>query len=80
MRKCFVVIHHNFVEGLNAYAFFNEEDAKKSVSADAETVLDALKKQGYESAKLDNAWNSKEVYVPDTDIYYSWTIIHSDIQ
>lgn len=80
MRKCFVVVHRNYAEGADAYAFWDENDAKKSVEDDAETIVEDLTAQGYEPVIVKNGWDTAEVYVPDSDIYYEWSIIVSAIR
>lgn len=39
-----------------------------------------LKKEGYERIEVLEKMDSMTVYVPDTDIYYEWTISESEIQ
>lgn len=79
MKECFVVVHRNYSEGTDAYAFFNEEDAKKCVHEDVNTEVISLKEEGYEPVVLDR-FGSKEIYVPDSDIYYEWEILNTTIR
>lgn len=71
---CCIVVHSNYADGTDAYAFWKEDDAKKSVSEDAKMTMASLLEQGYINATLLKRPDEIEVYVPDTDIYYSWSI------
>lgn len=78
-ETCFIVVHRNYADGADAYAFWNEEDARKSVSEDIDVTVKSLKESGYE-VKLLERLDEWEVYVPDTDIYYEWSIGQSTIE
>lgn len=79
MKECFIVVHNNYADGMTAYAFWNEADAKKSVDEDVKTVVKDLKEQGYETTVLWHGYDSVEVYAADSNINYEWTIIISDV-
>ena len=80
MKECFIVVHSNYDEGMTAYAFWKEDEAKKSVNEDVKTVVKDLTEQGYNPTVLRRGCDSVEVYVADSDIYYEWNIIISEIQ
>lgn len=42
MSQCFIVIHRNYADGLDACVFWNEDEAKKSVNEDVDTVVKSL--------------------------------------
>lgn len=76
---CFIVVHRNYADGADACAFWNEEDARKSISEDIDVTVKRLKESGYE-VKLLERLDEWEVYVPDTDIYYEWSVGQSTIE
>ena len=81
MKECFIVVHSNYDEGMTAYAFWKEDEAKKSVNEDVETVVKDLTEQGYKPTVLwHDRGSSVEIYAADKNIYYEWNIIISDIQ
>ena len=45
-----------------------------------ETVKADLASQGYERVEVLEKIDGTTVYVPDTDIYYEWTICETDIR
>lgn len=79
---CFIVVHRNYADGVDAYAFWNEEDARKSISEDIDVTVKSLKESGYEVKLLErlDEWDEWEVSVPDTDIYYEWSVGQSTIE
>lgn len=79
MNNCFVVIHKNYAEGVDAYAFWGEEEAKKSVNADVDTEFKSLCDEGYNPVILRRP-SGATVRVNDTDIYYEWDILMSTIE
>jgi len=79
-QKCYVVADSSYDIGLSTYAFWCEEHAKKSVQEDVETVKADLASQGYERVEVLEKIDGTTVYVPDTDIYYEWTICETDIR
>lgn len=79
MKDCFVVIHWNYADGMDACVFCNKENARESVEEDVETVEKDLRAQGYEPTTLGDAVGGAEVYVPDSNIYYEWKIIATHI-
>lgn len=80
MKKCFIVVHTSYDEGTDAYAFYDEKDARKSIGEDVKTVEKDLIEQGYEPTTTRNGLDNATVYVPDSDIYCEWCIITSDIR
>lgn len=81
VEVCFIVVHRNYAEGVDAYAFYDKTDAETAVSEEVATEVRSLKEQGYELiAMTKNATGGAEVYVPDTNIYYEWEIIVSGIR
>ena len=80
MKECFIVVDSNYADGMTAYAFWKEDEAKKSVSEDVETVVKDLTEQGYNPTVLRHDCDSVEIYAADRDIYYEWNIIISEIQ
>ena len=80
MKECFIVVHSNYDEGMTAYAFWKEDEAKKSVNEDVDTVVKDLTEQGYKPTVLWRDLDRVEVYVADSDIYYEWNIIINEIR
>lgn len=80
MGKCSIVVHRNYAEGTDACAFWDEKDARKSVKEDVDTEVKSLIEEGYEPTTLWHNQNSVEVFVTDSDIYYEWEIIGSQIR
>ncbi len=79
MNKCLIVVHRNYAEGTDAYAFWDEKTAEKSVNADADTKVVSLCGEGYNPVVLRRP-NGVTVYVTDTDIYYEWEILKTTIE
>lgn len=80
MKPCYIVVHRNYSEGTDAYAFWSKDDAMKSINEDVETVVKSLTEEGYEPTVLRDACDGVEVYVADSDIYYQWSIFDSNVQ
>ena len=80
MSQCFIVIHRNYADGLDACVFWNEDEAKKSVNEDVDTVVKSLTEEWYTPTVLRDACDGVEVYVADSDIYYEWNIFRSSIR
>lgn len=80
MKECFIVVHRNYAEGLDAYAFRSEDVARKSVRQDVETEMKSLTEEGYEPTVSWQDDDNVEIKAADGDIYYEWSIIQSDIQ
>lgn len=78
-QEIIVVIHSNYAEGRDAYAFWDKKTAQKSVDADVKTEVKNLTEEGRVPVTLYNL-NNVTVYVPDTDIYYEWEIINTTIE
>lgn len=79
-KGCYIVLHQNYAEGGDAYAFYSKEQAKKELEADVRLTVQNLEQDGYSPVWLTDACDGHEVYVPDTDIYYEWSIIPSTIE
>ncbi len=80
MIECFIVVHRNYAEGMDAYGFLNEDAAKKSVNDDVDTVVKSLVEEGYEPTVLRYTPDNVKVYAADKNIYYEWNIIISNVQ
>lgn len=80
MKGCFVVVHRSHEEGLTAYVYLNEEDARRSVVEGADSVMDMLRGSGYTPRYSQNGWDNIDVSVADENIYHEWSIIMSEIQ
>lgn len=79
MSECFIVVHRNYAEGTDAYAFWSEKWAKKSVNEDVNTEFTSLCIEGYNPIILRRT-SGATVYVNDTDIYYEWEILKTTIE
>lgn len=79
-KECRVVVHRNYAEGTDAYAFWSEADAKQSIQEDVKTVAADLEQQGYKPVRVLERLDSSEVYVADGDIYYEWQIVPTTIR
>ena len=71
-EKCYTVI--------DVYSFWNKEDAERSVKDDVQTELANLREAGRERIEVQETLDGATIYVPDTDIYYEWTIVETDIR
>lgn len=76
---CTIVVHRNYADGVDAYAFYHEDDAMRSVDEDVRTVERDLAEQGYESKTIRRGEGDVEIYAADGDIYYEWSVIPSEI-
>lgn len=79
-QACFIVIHRNYADGTDAYAFWNEASARKSILDDVNITVRSLKDSGYKDVEVLERTDECEVYVPDTDIYYEWSVSTSSIE
>ena len=79
MSECFIVVHRNYAEGTDAYAFWTEKWAEKSVNEDVNTEFTILCHEGYNPVILRRP-SGATVYVNDTDIYYEWEILKTTIE
>ena len=79
MSKCYIVVHRNYADGTDAYAFHSEEKARESVKQDVETEMKSLRARGYDPVDMWDALGNPEIFVRDTDIYYEWMIFESTI-
>ena len=78
-NKIVVVIHSNYSEGTDAYAFWDEKTAEESVNTDVELVAKDLTDQGHKPTILRRP-SGATVYVPDSNIYYEWEILKTTIE
>ena len=78
-EEIIVVIHSNYAEGTDAYAFRDEKVAEKSVNADVEVEMKSLTEEGYKP-KILRRPSGATVYVPDSDIYYEWEILKTTLE
>ena len=65
---------------IDVYSFWNKEDAERSVKDDVQTELANLREAGRERIVVQETLDGATIYVPDTDIYYEWTIVETDIR
>lgn len=77
---CFTVVHTNYAEGASVYGYWDEHSAKENITTDANTEMKSLKGEGYAPVMLENPDGTIEVYVPDSDIHYEWTIYKMSIE
>lgn len=78
-EECYIVVHRNYADGTMAYAFRNEEEARKDIDDDVSETVQSLSEQGYKAVALKGLEGS-EVFVPDSDIYYEWELVSSTIR
>lgn len=64
------MVHRNYAEGMDAYAFWSEDDARKSVNEDVDTEVKSLTEEGYEPTVLRHDQDNVEVNAADGNIYY----------
>jgi len=79
-RECYVVTYASYEGDGTSYAFWREEDAKKSVDEDVATTKQDLIEQGYEPTELRDVHGNPEVYVPGSGIYYEWLVEKTTIE
>lgn len=79
-NKCYTVIDTSYDVGINVYSFWCKEDAKRSIKDDVQTELINLREAGRERIEVQETLDGATIYVPDTDIYYEWRIVETDIQ
>lgn len=80
MKECFIVVHRNYAEGLDAYAFWSEDAARKSVRQDVDTEMKSLTEEGYEPTVSWKDDDNVEIKVAGGDIYYEWSVIISSVE
>lgn len=78
-RTCYIVSCSTSAEENELCAFWNENDAKDYVKADADAVYAELVKNGYDPV-IGSRDDYTEVYVPDGNTYYEWTIRTTTIE
>ena len=78
--KCYTVVDTSYDVGINVYSFWRRQDAEQSVKDDVQTELTNLREAGREQIEVQETPNGATIYVPDTDIYYEWTIMETDIR
>lgn len=76
LSKCFIVICSNSVDEGGACAFDSLTGAWKDVKDDVKNAEKDLVSQGHHPTTIFKS-EGATVYVPDSDIYYEWTIIQS---
>lgn len=80
-KECYIVVHRNYADGTDAYAFQTEEKAEASIRQDVDAVTAELEEQGYSPRCLLNPLGGEaSVYVPDSDIYYEWQAVPSHVE
>lgn len=77
--RCYVLLSRNYADGEDTEVFYNKDDAKRSARTEMLSVKEELKKQGYSPVTMDKYDGNYELYVPDTDIYYEWEIVPSEV-
>lgn len=80
VKKCYVVTDNSYDVGLSTYAFWNREDAERSVRESVASVVAELKERDWDRVEVLEQGDSFSVYVPDTGISYDWTISEADIR
>ena len=78
-KPCCIVIHSNYADGRDVYAFDSKEIAKESVDEDIKTVKKSLSDSGYEFKVTTKPGGEIEITAADGDIYYTWEIFPSTI-
>ena len=78
-NKCYVVIQQDYATGGNISVYKDESDARRSVIEDVETVKKELLEDGYEPIVNWDALRNPEVIVADSNIYFEWEIIETNI-
>lgn len=78
-NKCYVVIQRDYATGGNISVYKDESDARRSVIEDVETVKKELLEDGYEPIANWDALRNPEVIVADSNIYFEWEIIETNI-
>ena len=78
--RCYTVIDTSYDVGINVYSFWSREDAERSIKADVQMELKNLREAGRERIEVQGTPDGATIYVPDTDIYYEWTIAETDIR
>ena len=79
-KECYIIIHSNYAEGSDAYAFANMESARRSMKADVDVELRNLTDAGYRDIVKEESEDEASVYVRGLDIYYEWSIIPSHLE
>lgn len=78
-NKCYVVIQQDYATGGNISVYKDESDARRSVIEDVETVKKELLEDGHEPIANWDALRNPEVIVADSNIYFEWEIIETNI-
>ena len=78
-NKCYVLTCHCYSGEDSVSVFWNESDAYKAMIEELEIEITNLQCEGYTFDSSEND-DSVEVHVPDTDIYYEWSIEESTIR
>ena len=78
-NKCYVVIQQDYATGGNISVYKDESDARRSVIEDVETIKKELLEDGHEPIVNWDALRNPEVIVADSNIYFEWEIIETNI-
>ena len=78
-NKCYVVIQQDYATGGNISVYKDESDAIRSVIEDVETIKKELLEDGHEPIVNWDALRNPEVIVADSNIYFEWEIIETNI-
>lgn len=78
-NKCYVVIQQDYATGGNISVYKDESDARRSVIEDVEMVKKELLEDGHEPIVNWDALRNPEVIVADSNIYFEWEIIETNI-
>ena len=79
METIYIVSYRSY-EDDDSYAFRNKEKALTSIKNDMCNTINVLESQGYKPKITHDTDSYKEIYVPDTGIYYEWSIISSTLE
>ena len=79
--KVFAVYTHDYTGEAGMMVFSSLEAAKRGIREDIENVVAILREDKYE-AKCTGEQDGDyfEIYVPDTDIYYEWSLFDTELR
>lgn len=80
-QTCYIVGYSDY-EGMGEYyAFYKKEDAIKVMNTEFDNTIAELRSQGRPvETMVDDFMLHKEIYVPNTGIYYEWNVEESTIE
>ena len=78
-KECYVLICHYCTGDDGVMVYWKESDAYRTMIEDMENEIAYLQREGYEFVSAEN-FDSAELYVPDTDIYFDWHIVKTIIE